>query len=85
MRLCELREKQVINVADCKCIGFIEDIEFEPCKGKICAYIIPGPPKFCGIFGHDYEYVIPIEKVVRIGADIVLVDVCIDDIRVKCQ
>jgi hypothetical protein len=28
--------------------------------------------------------VIPIEKVVQIGADIVLVDVCIEEIRMKC-
>ncbi len=76
MRLCELCEKDVINVADCKCLGHVLDIELCEKDGRITALIVPGPGKFLGVLGCDFEYVIPWCKVIRIGPDIILVDVC---------
>ena len=35
MRLCELRQKEVINICDGQRLGFVEDMEFDLCKGKI--------------------------------------------------
>ena len=32
MRICELREKEVINVCDGERIGFVEDMIFDLCK-----------------------------------------------------
>ena len=51
MRLSELRQKEVINCRDGKCIGHIWDIDFDVCTGKICSVIIPGPFRICGICG----------------------------------
>ena len=48
MRLCELREKEVINICDGKRLGCIVDLEFDVCTGKIEAVIIPGPGKIWG-------------------------------------
>ena len=31
MRICELRQKEVINIRDCQRIGFVVDVEFDPC------------------------------------------------------
>ena len=33
MRLCELREKEVINICDGKRLGCIVDLEFDICGG----------------------------------------------------
>ena len=42
MRLCELREKNVINVCDCHCLGHVMDLELDECTGCIKALIVPG-------------------------------------------
>ena len=35
MRICDLREKEVINICDGERLGFVEDVEFDLCTGKI--------------------------------------------------
>ena len=71
MRICELREKEVVNVCDGERLGNICDVDFEERTGRICSLIIPGPCKVFGIIGRDSEYIIPYEGVKRIGADVV--------------
>ncbi len=41
MRICDLREKEVINICDGERLGFVEDVEFDLCTGKITHIIIP--------------------------------------------
>lgn len=85
MRICELREKEVVNVCDGERLGNICDVDFEEKTGKICSLIIPGPCKIFGIIGRDSEYVIPYECVKRIGADVVLVEVEAAKCLHKCE
>ena len=75
MRICELREKEVINVCDGERLGNVCDIDFEVKTGRICSLIIPGPCKILGILGRDHEFIIPYECVQRIGADVILVEI----------
>lgn len=75
MRFCELKQKEVINCKDCKRLGFVADIEFDECSGKICAIIVPGPGKFLGCFCSNTEYFIKFCNIIRIGPDIILVDI----------
>lgn len=75
MRFCELKEKEVINCKDCRRLGFVADIEFDPCNGCIKAIIVPEPGKLFSCFGSCNEYYIDFDCIVRIGPDIVLVDV----------
>ena len=37
-----------------------------------------------GIFCRDYEYCIPWVKIVKIGPDIILVNICESDMRASC-
>ena len=37
MRMSELKRKEVINVCDCRRLGFVGDMEFDPCTGQIKA------------------------------------------------
>lgn len=71
-----MREKQVINSNDCKILGYVSDVEFDLCTGKITSIIVPGPGKFLCFFGSDCEYVIPCECICNIGQDIILVNIC---------
>lgn len=85
MRICELREKEVVNVCDGERLGNICDVDFEERTGRICSLIIPGPCKVFGIIGRDSEFIIPYECVKRIGADVVLVEVEASKCLHKCE
>lgn len=85
MRICELREKEVVNVCDGERLGNICDVDFEERTGRICTLVIPGPCKIFGIIGRDNEYLIPYECVKRIGADVVLVEIEAAKCLHKCE
>ena len=80
-RLSEIRCKEVINVADGCRLGFAEDFEIDLQDGRLCALIIPGPCRFFGLFGREYDYVIPWCALRKIGGDIILVDIVPDKTR----
>lgn len=84
MRMYELREKEVVNICDCTRIGCVGDIEIDNC-GCIKAIIVPECGKLCGLFGREHEYVIPWKCIKQIGSDIILVEVCLEDVFVKCK
>ena len=67
MRMSELKRKEVINVCDCRRLGFVGDMEFDPCTGQIKALIVPGPGCVCGFLGREKEFVIPFEDVCQMG------------------
>ena len=54
-------------------------------SGKIHAMVIKGPARWLGMFGRDCEYVIGWDKIVRIGPDIILVDVCLEKSDTRCK
>lgn len=60
-------------------LGFVTDIEFEICEGKIVALIV-GDCVSLG-FSKGEELVIPWCKIVRIGEDVILVDIAVDECR----
>lgn len=75
MRICELREKEVINICNCKCLGFVVDVDIDVCTGCVRALIIPGCGKMFGMFGRNNDLVIPWKQVIKIGPDIILVEI----------
>lgn len=75
MRLCELKQKEIINACTCRSLGYATDIEFDCMTGRITALIVPGPGRFCCFFGRESEYVIPWECICQIGDDIILVKI----------
>ena len=83
MRICDLREKEVINICDGKRLGFVEDVEFDLCTGKITAVIVPGPCRLFGILGREEEYVICLHDICKVGSDLILAEVDSEKIRKK--
>lgn len=73
MRMCELKRMEVVNICDGKRLGFVGDIEFDECTGKMKCLIVPGPGCICGFLGREKEFLIPFEDICQFGDDIILV------------
>ena len=74
MRLCELKQKEVINICDCRRLGYVGDVDFDACTGRILALIVPGPGCLWGFLGREREFVIPFCDICQLGGDIILVN-----------
>lgn len=85
MRVCELKQKEVINCRDGERLGFVCDVDFDIKTCVLKALIVPGPCKVFGILGRDHEYVIDVCCIRQIGPDVILVDVDIEKVFVKCS
>ncbi len=75
LKTSDLRIREVINIVDGKRLGLMSDIEVDLENGKVTAIVVPGPARIFGMFGRDRDYVIPWEKIVKIGEDVILVEV----------
>ena len=67
MRICELRDKEVINICSGRRLGCVADVEINIHCGEVEAIVIPGPGKLGGFFGTDCEYVIPFGCIRRLA------------------
>jgi YlmC/YmxH family sporulation protein len=74
MTFCELREKDVINIKDCRRLGCVSDLIFDEKNGCIKALITSSNEKLWGLLGKDCEYEIPWCRICQIGSDIILVE-----------
>ncbi|MEW6574124.1 MAG: YlmC/YmxH family sporulation protein [Bacillota bacterium] len=74
LKVSELRMREVINVLDGRRLGLIKDIDIDLDNGKINALVLPGPSRLLGFFGREDEVIIPWDKIVRIGLDVILVE-----------
>ena len=75
MRLCELRQKEVINICTCASLGCVIDVEMDCQSGCISALVVPGGSRFPSFWGRESEIVIPWRCIRQIGKDIILVEV----------
>ena len=71
----QLQERQVVNIADGKCLGNLKDIELNIWTGRIESLVLPAINGFWNRLQNSGELVISWDKVVRIGVDVILVDV----------
>ncbi|MGN0373269.1 MAG: YlmC/YmxH family sporulation protein [Enterocloster sp.] len=85
MRIYDLKQKEVINIKDCKRLGFVGDVDFDMEKGCLLALIVPGPGCICGFLGREKEYVIPFDDICQVGSDIILVDLKDKDVLEKVR
>ena len=81
MSLTELRNKDVVNVDTGKKLGKVMDIEFCAQDGCVHAIVVPGEFKLsCALRGEKNGVIIPWERIVRIGDDVILVRLLPGDI-----
>lgn len=74
VKISELKLRDVINIADGKRLGLIKDIDIDLDTGKIKAIILPGNNRPFSLFSRNDELIVNWEKIVRIGVDVILVD-----------
>lgn len=75
MRFVTLQCKDVVDVSNgCK-IGYVVDVEIDPCCRFIQALIVErvSPFRLLCIFKGPPTFLIPIENIVTIGEDVILV------------
>ena len=80
-RFSSLKCKEVVNICDGARLGFVTDVEVDIKNGRIVAIIVPGPCKFFGMIGRRDDFVIPWNCIRQIGADIILIEVELEKIR----
>lgn len=73
-RSADFRQKEVININDGRRLGFVCDVEIDFESGRIEAIVIPGGGRLFGLIGKEKDYVIPWDRIKKIGEDIILVD-----------
>ena len=66
----DLKSKELVNLNDGSKMGRVVDILFESDSGKVMGLVAPGEKKF---FRKNDEIFIPLEKIRRIGDDVILV------------
>ncbi len=72
-RALSFKQKEVINLADGRRLGYVQDVEANFETGEITAIIVPGTTKMFS-FGQKTDIVIPWQNIRRIGDDIILVE-----------
>ena len=77
-RITDLHCKEVVCVGDGRRLGFVCDVEFDLCDGRITAIIVPGESSLLG-FGRCEVIVIPWDKIETIGSDAILVRVQVSE------
>ena len=74
MTLGDLKTKDVVNTVDGRSLGKATDLEFDAHCGQITAIIVPGEFSLISLIrGEKCGIVIPWERIVKIGDDVILV------------
>lgn len=80
VKISDLRDKEVVNATDGRRLGYFEDVEVDLEAGRISAFVIPMRAKFLGVFGRENSLVISWTKIVKIGVDVILVELSADEL-----
>lgn len=73
VRACDLKQREVIDVVTAERLGYIYDVDVDFETGRINSIIIPNRGGVWGMFSKKRDYVIPWDRIVAIGREIVLV------------
>ncbi|SFE40714.1 YlmC/YmxH family sporulation protein [Alteribacillus iranensis] len=74
MRISELQAKDIVNMHTGKRLGHVGDIDINVEAGQVEALIVGGAGKMMNFFNRDNEFVIPWTQIVKIGSDVILVN-----------
>lgn len=75
IKISDLRTRDVINIVDGKKLGNIIDIDLDVENGRVLGLVMPGHSKGFHFFSRREEITVPWHKIVRIGRDVILVEV----------
>lgn len=75
MKISDLKNMRVVNLANGKFLGKITDLIMDVDGGYIKAIILPGGSKWPVFFGDSREMEVPWKNIMKIGQDVIIVDV----------
>lgn len=70
----DLRNKEIINVNNGKCLGNITDVLFDSHTGEVLGLVVPDCRGFFHIFRGADDIFIPYQSICKIGEDAILVE-----------
>ena len=76
LTFCELRGKEIVNVADGKRLGRITDLAMS-CNGRVLGIMAPGEKCGLKLFGGKEGVFIPWQNITKIGDDVILVNLTV--------
>lgn len=71
----DFKHKEVINIADGKRLGFVQDVNADLETGMITSIIVPGSTRLISFFSSSNDIIIPWQNIKCIGDDIILVEI----------
>jgi len=74
IKASDLRMLDVINISDGRRLGYVYDVDMDIDTGEIIALILPGEGRGFWLYSRHPEIEIPWDKVIRIGEDVILVE-----------
>ncbi|MBO2520534.1 MAG: YlmC/YmxH family sporulation protein [Firmicutes bacterium] len=80
VKTSDLRMLDVVNIGDGRRLGNVYDLDLDVETGEILAIILPGEGGFLGL-GRRPDIEIPWNRIVRIGVDVILVDLPVQNIE----
>lgn len=75
VRACDLKQREVINIVNAERLGYINDVDIDFESGKVRSIIIPNRHGFLGWIFKRNDYIVPWEKIVTVGREIILVKI----------
>ena len=74
MKISDLRNMRIVNLANGKVLGKISDLVLDVNRGYIKAVIMPGDAKWPVFWSNDKELEVPWSNIKKIGHDVIIVD-----------
>ncbi len=74
IKVSDLRARDVVNILDGKKLGNIVDIDLDLDNGKVTSLILPARNRRYNFFSRREELSVPWNKIIRIGRDVILVE-----------
>ena len=71
----DFKSKEVINIADARKLGFVQDVCADLETGKITSIVVPGGNKLLSMFSNENDIVITWDKIKCIGDEVILVEI----------
>lgn len=75
LKVSDLRLREIVNVLDGRRLGLVQDLDIDLDAGRVKGLLAQGSQaRFLGFLGRDNELYIAWEQVIRIGTDVILVE-----------